>query len=292
MKSFLNRYHSSLITVCLSFVLPELPQQQVHEEVEDVCGQQLCSQEDSDPSESEEGQQEVSSRQEEEMFFMKQEAGAYTFPPVHGENDQSEEQMLSFNPHETGVESLVNMIFESRGETHPCGPDGPGDTGSAKPAYICRTCGQSFPKFKLLSHHVNAAHAGQARFPCKMCGATFKYSSDLRTHMRKHTGERRYLCKLCGRRFYRGGHLKNHMRAHTDERPYSCSICGSRFRQQTTLRHHLTTHTGEKPHSCSLCDMRFSRKWSLNRHLKTHKREMARFAKLGLHAGKIHTEGE
>uniref|UniRef100_A0A1B0A1E4 Protein krueppel n=1 Tax=Glossina pallidipes TaxID=7398 RepID=A0A1B0A1E4_GLOPL len=129
----------------------------------------------------------------------------------------------------------------------------------------CNNCGTRFFTLGDLLDHKKADHPA---YICKTCGNTFKGHSQLSAHKRLHK-ERRFKCANCDKSYPRQTDLNIHMRSHTGDRPYGCHICDKRFPVKVRLTYHLQRHQGVR-HHCPYCDVVYENRNQLKSHLFKH----------------------
>ena len=66
------------------------------------------------------------------------------------------------------------------------------------------------------------AQTGIKTFGCEICGRTFNYKANLKTHYRIHTGEKPYKCDLCGGEFRHLNRYKVHL-MNVHNKPYAAT---------------------------------------------------------------------
>ena len=154
------------------------------------------------------------------------------------------------------------------------------------------TCGASelcfYTKLLVVINMMNLSHCQQAGggeqirswtwqlanpHPCNMCVKSFKYSSQLASHMLTHIGEKLHICSECNKSFSQAVNLKTHMLIHSGEKSHKCAECNKSFRLAGHLKTHLLTHSGVKMHLCPDCSKSFSKVVNLKRHLLIHSGE-------------------
>ncbi|XP_032065604.1 zinc finger protein 737-like [Thamnophis elegans] len=133
-------------------------------------------------------------------------------------------------------------------------------------------CGKSFRWTSELSSHIGI-HMEEKPFPCATCGESFILNSDLTQHKRVHTEEKPYKCLQYGKSFSTSQELTFHASRHMEEKPYQCKECGKSFRLSRYLTLHNRIHTGEKPYACTECSKSFSTHSALCSHKKVHSEE-------------------
>lgn len=114
---------------------------------------------------------------------------------------------------------------------------------------------------------------GKLRFPCEICGKTFKKKKVLRGHIKQIHDEygKKYRCKLCINSYSNIGNLFRHFRAiHRNERKYVCDKCGKSFTQRTILTEHYASHKEFKDINCDVCDKKFKTLLNLKNHQRIH----------------------
>ena len=133
--------------------------------------------------------------------------------------------------------------------------------------HACPVCGKMFVWRKEVKRHMKV-HA-EPRFPCRAagCGEIFKTKAELHVHDRLHN-PKPYVCGVCQMGFTRKDYLQRHERGHEKKRPYECRECGKGFMFEHKLVEHRRVHTGEKPFACHLCPSKFHRRECLHRHYR------------------------
>uniref|UniRef100_A0A3B3Z6K2 C2H2-type domain-containing protein n=1 Tax=Periophthalmus magnuspinnatus TaxID=409849 RepID=A0A3B3Z6K2_9GOBI len=135
----------------------------------------------------------------------------------------------------------------------------------------CSECGKQFKRPAYLRKHM-LYHSDP--FSCDICSKTFRFKSQLNTHLRIHTQEKPFSCSVCKQRFSQKYFLTRHMKNHSDEKPFSCPECGLQFRQQYNVSRHIAAvHRGEKPFSCPVCKKAFAQKQDCTTHVSLHSKE-------------------
>ncbi|CRK98347.1 CLUMA_CG011707, isoform B [Clunio marinus] len=115
---------------------------------------------------------------------------------------------------------------------------------------------------------------GMKRYQCEICGKNiFKARKNLARHKLIHTSERNFICKLCGASFKTSKNLRSHTKRH-ENIFYYCNLCPFRSKGKHELRCHMDAiHLMRKDHICQICGKAFSRDNTLRQHVKYHKNE-------------------
>ena len=228
----------SILCFC---VPPELPQQHVCKE-----DQQLCNQEEPEPPHMKEEEEKLCSSQEGEQLVLKQETDGAMMTPVNEENEHSEDQTLDLNPDETPQESVVNMpVITSVGS----------ETNS---------------DLQLLS---NGSHVAENQSPEGGKQGDSGSTTDAETQQ----NNRQYRSKHPSDNRHKSTMLKTHCNTDTSKKSYRCETCGNEYKSKSRLQIHLRTHTGEKPYTCKVCGKRFNQTSALKERIhelkNSHRRE-------------------
>ncbi|XP_055593393.1 zinc finger protein ZFP2-like isoform X1 [Uranotaenia lowii] len=102
---------------------------------------------------------------------------------------------------------------------------------------------------------------------CEHCGASFRYSTKLTTHIRIHHLNKKLTCSICNQSFTTNFSLERHMLIHNNQKPHVCATCGESFRRLLDLKHHMEkVHEGRNPHVCTECNKEFKTYYTLCTH--------------------------
>ncbi|XP_021959675.2 zinc finger protein 436 [Folsomia candida] len=133
-------------------------------------------------------------------------------------------------------------------------------------------CKKSFLNKGDMAKHVKIEHSQHpVRFPCTLCGKTFKTWTEFQTHIPTHTTEKPYNCATCGMNFARRGDMKSHEMTHLEKSTRAvlqCHVCPQAFLTRAGLQNHVrVSHENQRNYPCTFCDKRFSFSRDLKRHV-------------------------
>lgn len=162
-------------------------------------------------------------------------------------------------------ETTCNSVFTSN-----CMMDT--DGGKANPCadndlFTCNTCNKSFRyKSQLVSHVASHLDKKSRPYKCDFCELSFIATYRLKQHRIKHTGIIPLDCKFCTETYTNETDFNNHMKLHSGLKKYFCKVCFKRFSKGQYLTRHMKTHSGQKPFECGICQKSFLFKHKLMRH--------------------------
>ena len=110
-------------------------------------------------------------------------------------------------------------------------------------SHCCPVCAKSFLQASLLRKHMSSAHAGERKFTCPYCPATFKRKD----HADRHVTDTHSLvgelfeCDVCQGRFQSAARLKQHAKLHQDIRK-PCNLCGKKMLAKNLMTHYQRAH--------------------------------------------------
>ncbi|CAI9733063.1 XP_029644716.1uncharacterized protein LOC115218876 [Octopus vulgaris] len=135
----------------------------------------------------------------------------------------------------------------------------------------CRLCRKTFKYESNLQSHMSA-HKRRKCFKCEQCTKTFTFLSDYYQHtLLHHSGLTLYTCDYCQEQFLSTSELESHRVTHDGKRPYQCRYCEKNYIRKGDLKKHLRVHSGERPYQCELCGKSFSAgSGQLAKHLRIH----------------------
>ncbi|XP_071960397.1 uncharacterized protein [Antedon mediterranea] len=145
----------------------------------------------------------------------------------------------------------------------------------------CGICNKTFRNPDVLRKHMNRFHTeyvgeggakdfpgrnDEGRFPCNVCGKTYKYHHHMKEHRQTHATIKPFICKVCDKQFHRHRELRIHQLRHTSLPKYKCAQCSKAYYTLASLKEHQHTHTGHMI-CCHLCGKSFGQRSSLATHL-------------------------
>jgi hypothetical protein len=106
----------------------------------------------------------------------------------------------------------------------------------------CKVCGKMLMP-SAIYYHMKQSHETERKFKCGTCGAAFKTTSDLSSHVKCH--DKRFDCKVCGRKFSKAFKLRQHLQVHSDPDAFKCKKCSKRYTRKDGLDLHLRNVHGK-----------------------------------------------
>jgi len=140
--------------------------------------------------------------------------------------------------------------------------------------FSCGDCEGQFTEESELKRCV-ATHAVVKRHSCCYCSKTFRYQSQLVSHMERHTSNAatdiHFSCNICKREFRSSSGLRKHRRIHEDFQQHKCSVCSKTFAFASVLAEHELIHSAACPFICDICGRGFKHASNMLRHRRlTH----------------------
>ncbi|XP_033112266.1 zinc finger protein 90-like [Anneissia japonica] len=175
---------------------------------------------------------------------------------------------------ETPEDSKFEMLKNIRG-------DAASEASTSQTICECGICNKTFRNPDVLRKHMNRFHTeyvgeggakdfpgrnDQGRFPCNVCGKTYKYHHHMKEHRQTHAKIKPFICKVCDKQFHRHRELRIHQLRHTSLPKYKCAQCNKSYYTLASLKEHQHTHTGHMI-CCHLCGKSFGQRSSLATHL-------------------------
>lgn len=136
---------------------------------------------------------------------------------------------------------------------------------------LCRNCYKCFPHDVTMKKH-RWACTKERSFKCNLCDKSYRFKSELETHIKAHTSEFPFVCTWdgCTKRFHKQNFLKKHIRFQHEKRGVTCPECGRVFAGFTQKKIHMAEEHGhDKPFSCSQCPVSFVTRSLLNSHVRS-----------------------
>lgn len=135
----------------------------------------------------------------------------------------------------------------------------------------CTICTKTFKYESNLQSHLSA-HKRRKCYKCQHCTKTFTFESDYNQHiLTLHSGLTFFSCDYCQEQFFQLSELESHRVTHDGKRPYQCRYCEKNYTRKGDLKKHYRVHSGEKPYQCEICGKSFGASSDqLSKHLRIH----------------------
>lgn len=144
-------------------------------------------------------------------------------------------------------------------------------TPTASDILKCTICTKTFKYESNLQSHLSA-HKRRKCYKCKQCTKTFTFESDYNQHiLTHHSGLTFFSCDYCQEQFSLVSELETHRVTHDSKRPYQCRYCEKNYTRKGDLKKHYRVHSGERPYQCEMCGKSFGASSDqLAKHLRIH----------------------
>uniref|UniRef100_A0A182Q7C2 C2H2-type domain-containing protein n=1 Tax=Anopheles farauti TaxID=69004 RepID=A0A182Q7C2_9DIPT len=122
---------------------------------------------------------------------------------------------------------------------------------------------------RVLSGKINA-------LMCRYCYREFNEAEAKTAHEITHLSDPKpFQCSYgdCNRLFQHRSALNRHFYTHVTPKRFKCSVCPKRFHQQSSMIVHERLHRGDKPHICPQCGKGFTHVSNVKRHIRFHNGE-------------------
>ena len=118
----------------------------------------------------------------------------------------------------------------------------------------CKKCNRAFNNPTTYSHHLKG-HSSKGQI-CAICGKSFAYESQLKTHQSVHSNVPKCTYQSCTRDFKNIGDLTRHLKQHNSEK-HQCPDCNYSNADARNFESHRLKHSRITKYSCDVCHQEF-----------------------------------
>ncbi|XP_053681098.1 zinc finger protein 492-like [Anopheles nili] len=135
---------------------------------------------------------------------------------------------------------------------------------------VCKEIHHNLDKHMIKAHTPETIVPEEKNYSCEHCGKTFKFQTNLRSHIDRVHGEKDVSCNICNKYFNHKALSAHKRSAHTDEM-FMCEHCPKMFKTRSGLESHKGDHdeTQRKSVKCHICGKEMRRGASMAKHMKT-----------------------